>query len=208
MPHFSLLMILVLLPLQMLSGGVTPRESMPEFVQQIMTGAPTTHFVKLAQGIIYRGGALDVVWPQFLGLAIIGAVLFSVALLRPRISHFREIPGSRLGRYRCESNSQQRYEQAPADRRVARFAVVRNAQSIARDPAWHARPICLLRLKGVYKMKTTNFRNANAAKSRKSFRPRPRPHDPMLVLNMSIFNSGRSWERIFDVIPRRENVWA
>lgn len=64
-------MILVLLPLQMLSGGVTPRESMPEFVQQIMTAAPTTHFVKLAQGIIYRGGALDVVWPQFLALALI-----------------------------------------------------------------------------------------------------------------------------------------
>lgn len=60
----------------MLSGGVTPRESMPQFVQQIMTGAPTKpHFVKLAQGIIYRGGAVDVVWPQFLALAIIVAVL-------------------------------------------------------------------------------------------------------------------------------------
>ena len=57
-------------------------------------------------------------------------------------------------------------------------------------------------------MKTTNLRNTNAAKSRKAFRARRRPHDPMLVLNMSIFNSGRSWDRIFDVIPRRENVWA
>jgi ABC-2 type transport system permease protein len=84
MPQFALLMILVLLPLQMLSGGVTPRESMPEFVQQIMIAAPTTHFVKLAQGIIYRGGTLDVVWPQFLALALIGAALFSVALIRFR----------------------------------------------------------------------------------------------------------------------------
>ena len=57
-------------------------------------------------------------------------------------------------------------------------------------------------------MKTTNLRKTNAAKSRKSFRVRPRPHDPMLVFSMSIFNSGRSWDRIFDVIPRRENVWA
>ena len=57
-------------------------------------------------------------------------------------------------------------------------------------------------------MKTTNLRNANAAKSRKSLRPRRRPHDPMLVLSMSIFNSGSSWERILDPIPRRENVWA
>ena len=58
---------------------------MPEFVQQIRTGAPTTpHLVELAQGIIYRGGAVDVAWPQFLALAIIGAVLFSAALLRIR----------------------------------------------------------------------------------------------------------------------------
>ena len=84
MPQFALLMILVLLPLQMLSGGVTSRESMPEFVQQIMIAAPTTHFVMLAQGIIYRGGALDVVWPQFLALALIGAALFGIAPIRFR----------------------------------------------------------------------------------------------------------------------------
>ena len=84
MPQFALLMILVLLPLQMLSGGVTSRESLPEFVQQIMIAAPTTHFVKLAQGIIYRGGALDVVWPQFLALALIGAALFGIAPIRFR----------------------------------------------------------------------------------------------------------------------------
>ena len=89
MPQFALLMILVLLPLQMLSGGMTPRESMPEFVQQIMMAAPTTHFVKLAQGILFRGGGLEVVWPQFLALAAISAVLFSVALRR-----FRKTIGS------------------------------------------------------------------------------------------------------------------
>ena len=33
MPQFGLLMMLVLLPLEMLSGGMTPRESMPELVQ-------------------------------------------------------------------------------------------------------------------------------------------------------------------------------
>jgi len=29
----------------------------------------------------------------------------------------------------------------------------------------------------------------------------------MLVLNMSIFNSGSSWNRIFNPISQRENVW-
>ena len=46
-------------------------------------------------------------------------------------------------------------------------------------------------------------------KSRKSFRPRRRGHDRMLVFNMSIFNSGgTSWNRIFNPIPQRENVWS
>src|SRR3546814_2917775 len=36
MPQLGLLVILTLIPLQILSGGVTPRESMPELVQNIM----------------------------------------------------------------------------------------------------------------------------------------------------------------------------
>ncbi|MBX7212365.1 MAG: ABC transporter permease, partial [Verrucomicrobiaceae bacterium] len=62
MPQFGMLLILVLLPLQMLSGGITPRESMPGFVQDIMLAAPTTHFVQLAQAILFRGAGFDVVW--------------------------------------------------------------------------------------------------------------------------------------------------
>ena len=84
MPQFALLMIMVLLPLQVLDGGLTPRESMPEAVQQIMLGAPTTHFVKLAQGILFRGAGLSAVWPQFVALAAIGAILFNIALVRFR----------------------------------------------------------------------------------------------------------------------------
>ena len=84
MPQFGMLMILTIMPLQMLSGGSTPRESMPEFVQNIMLAAPTTHFVQLGQAILFRGAGLDVVWPQFLGLLLIGAVLFALSLQRFR----------------------------------------------------------------------------------------------------------------------------
>ena len=45
MPQFGMLLVLVLLPLELLSGGSTPRESMPVLVQDIMLAAPTTHFV-------------------------------------------------------------------------------------------------------------------------------------------------------------------
>lgn len=89
MPQMGLLMLIILLPLQMLSGGLTPRESMPVLVQNIMLLAPTTHFVSLAQGIIYRGAGLSVVWPQFLALIAIGGVFFFIAL-----SRFRSTIGS------------------------------------------------------------------------------------------------------------------
>lgn len=88
MPQFGLLMVLILLPLQMLSGGVTPRESMPLFVKTVMEAAPTTHFVALAQAILYRGSGLEVVWPQFMVLTVIGAVLFALSH-----SHFRRTIG-------------------------------------------------------------------------------------------------------------------
>ena len=70
--------------LQMLSGGTTPRESMPEIVQNIMLVAPTTHFVELSQAILYRGAGLETVWQPFLALALIGAVLFFLSLARFR----------------------------------------------------------------------------------------------------------------------------
>ncbi len=84
MPQFGLLTMLVLLPLQMLSGGTTPRESMPELVQFLMLGAPNTHFVTLAQAILYRGAGIEIVWPQFAALVFIGAILFGLSLVRFR----------------------------------------------------------------------------------------------------------------------------
>ncbi|WP_026609082.1 ABC transporter permease [Methylocaldum szegediense] len=89
MPQMGLLMIIVLLPLQMLSGSTTPRESMPQLVQTIMLAAPTTHFVALAQAILYRGAGFGIVWPQFLALLGIGGVFFALALAR-----FRQAIGS------------------------------------------------------------------------------------------------------------------
>ncbi|TBU81966.1 hypothetical protein DNK06_05460 [Pseudomonas daroniae] len=86
MPQLGLLIILVLMPLQILSGGMTPRESMPEAVQHIMLLAPTTHFVELAQAILFRGAGSTIVWPQLVALAIIGSLFFVGALSRLRKS--------------------------------------------------------------------------------------------------------------------------
>lgn len=57
---------------------------MPQAVQDIMLTMPTTHFVSLAQAILYRGADFAIVWPQFLTLLAIGGVFFTIALLRFR----------------------------------------------------------------------------------------------------------------------------
>ena len=75
-------MSIVLLPMQMLSGSSTPRESMPEWVQDVMLAAPNTHLVELSQAILFRGAGIEVVYKQFLYLFIIGSVLFWISLSR------------------------------------------------------------------------------------------------------------------------------
>ena len=86
MPQFALLMILVVVPLNMLSGASAPPESMPLAVQGVMLAAPTTHFVSLSQAILFRGAGIAVVWPQLLAIAAIGATFFLIALARFRKS--------------------------------------------------------------------------------------------------------------------------
>jgi ABC-2 type transport system permease protein len=86
MPQLGLLIILVIMPLLLLSGGVTPRESMPEFIQQLMLLAPTTYFVRLAQAILYRGAGLAIVWSDLLLMSSVGSLFFGAALLRFRQS--------------------------------------------------------------------------------------------------------------------------
>jgi len=84
MPQFGLLLILTLIPMNLLSGGRTPRESMPEVVQDLMQIAPTTHFVELGQAILFRGAGLETVWKPFLALLVIGTLLFVLSLRRFR----------------------------------------------------------------------------------------------------------------------------
>ena len=84
MPQLGLLYMLVFLTMNMLSGSNTPLESMPPWLATAMQASPSTHFVSFAQSILYRGAGIDVVWPEFLAVAGIGGVFFSLAILRFR----------------------------------------------------------------------------------------------------------------------------
>jgi ABC-2 type transport system permease protein len=80
MPQLGLIIILTILPLQILSGNVTPFDSMPEILQYFMQLMPTSHFVSMAQAVLYRGAGFEVVWPQLLAIVAIGMAFFLVSL--------------------------------------------------------------------------------------------------------------------------------
>ena len=80
MAQFALLVILLIIVLQLLSGGNTPVESQPAWMQRFTLILPSRHFVAFSQAIIYRGAGLETVWPQFLAVAGIGLLLFVLSL--------------------------------------------------------------------------------------------------------------------------------
>jgi ABC-2 type transport system permease protein len=84
MPQFGLLTIPFFVVMNLLSGGVTPLEAMPQALQMVMQAAPSTHFTAFAQSVLFRGAGIGIVWPMLLTMAGIGAVLFAIALVRFR----------------------------------------------------------------------------------------------------------------------------
>lgn len=84
LPQFALLAIPVFLTLNMLSGGPSPLESMPEPLQVAVQISPAMHFVKFSQSVLCRGAGLDVVWSQLCVLVVLGTVFLGLALARFR----------------------------------------------------------------------------------------------------------------------------
>ncbi|MBB5752917.1 ABC transporter permease [Prosthecomicrobium pneumaticum] len=84
MGQFGLIVIPVIVVMYLLSGSTTPLESMPDWLRMVMQLSPSTHFVALAQAILYRGAGLSIIWPQLGALTAIGAAFFALAALRFR----------------------------------------------------------------------------------------------------------------------------
>jgi ABC-2 type transport system permease protein len=88
MAQFALLIILMIMVLQLLSGGQTPVESQPGWLQRLTYFLPSRHFVSFSQVIIYRGGGLGAVWRQFamVGAVGLGFFIYAVAMFRKSIA--------------------------------------------------------------------------------------------------------------------------
>jgi ABC-2 type transport system permease protein len=72
------------MPAMLLSGFVFPIENMPLAVQAVTFADPLRYVFVIIRGIFLKGVGLGVLWPQFLGLALLGAAALSLAVLRFR----------------------------------------------------------------------------------------------------------------------------
>lgn len=70
------------LPFFMLSGFVFPIANMPKLVQWFTLLNPLRYLLVVIRGIFLKGVGLEVLWPQFLGLAILGLMVFAGAVSR------------------------------------------------------------------------------------------------------------------------------
>jgi ABC-2 type transport system permease protein len=86
MAQFALLIILMVVVLQLLSGGSTPVESQPKWLQTLTWFLPSRHFVSFSQVIIYRGGGFRAVWKQFAMVGAVGLAFFAYSVARFRKS--------------------------------------------------------------------------------------------------------------------------
>lgn len=81
MPQLGMVFILTILPMMMLSGSMSPFESMPIILQYLMNLMPTSHFVELSQAILFRDAGFSIVWVQMLNIFLVGLVFFIFTLL-------------------------------------------------------------------------------------------------------------------------------
>jgi len=81
MAQFALLTIMAIIPIMMLSGGMSPIESQPEYVQPFTWLLPSRHFMEFAQAVVFRGAQFGAVWPVLLNMAALGAVFLTISLV-------------------------------------------------------------------------------------------------------------------------------
>lgn len=82
MQQFGLLMIPAYMVMMLFSGSATPRINMPEVAQKISEYWPSTQFASFAQGVLFRGAGLDILWPNLVIMAFTGLIFLGFALIR------------------------------------------------------------------------------------------------------------------------------
>lgn len=72
----------ILFPSMLLSGFVFPTESMPRLIYWVSYIIPLRYYLVIVRGIFVKGIGISVLWPQVLGLLILGSLTFTASVLR------------------------------------------------------------------------------------------------------------------------------
>lgn len=70
------------LPAVLLSGFMFPIANMPEPAQWVTYLNPLRYFLVVIRGIFLEGAGIDVLWPQFAALALLGTALLTASVMR------------------------------------------------------------------------------------------------------------------------------
>ncbi len=66
---------------QLMSGLMTPIDSMPQWAQYITYLVPPRYFIEIMRAVYLKGSAMQDLWPEFVVLAVIAAVMSLIAML-------------------------------------------------------------------------------------------------------------------------------
>ena len=80
MAQFALLLMMVIVPMMMLSGGITPIESQPELIQPFTWLLPSRHYMTFCQAVAFRGAGFNIIWPQLVTITGLGFIFLSLSL--------------------------------------------------------------------------------------------------------------------------------
>jgi len=69
-------------PTMLLSGFAFPIENMPETVQWLTYINPLRYYLVIIRGVFLKGVGIDILWPEMLGLFLIGSIILLFAVQR------------------------------------------------------------------------------------------------------------------------------
>lgn len=73
-----------IMPAVTFSGFGFPISTMPQWLQYLTYASPLRYFLVVLRGTYLKGVGLDILWPQMLAMAVLGAGLLATAVFRFR----------------------------------------------------------------------------------------------------------------------------
>ncbi|WP_427551899.1 ABC transporter permease (plasmid) [Methylomonas sp. MS20] len=77
-----MLLLLIMYPMLMLSGAITPPESMAPWVQYLSLLSPLRYYFDFSYQVLFKGNGLAYVWHDIFGIVVLGALMFGFAVRR------------------------------------------------------------------------------------------------------------------------------